>query len=62
MLFTGSEDGHLYAFDASGCGHPTCTPLWSGNVGAPVHSQPAISDGRVFVTDTIGVLHAFALA
>jgi FOG: WD40-like repeat len=62
VLFTGSEDGHIYAFDAAGCGHATCTPLWTGNVGAPVRTAPAISDGRVFVTDTAGIVHAFALA
>lgn len=62
VLFTGSEDGHLYAFDANGCGHPTCTPLWTGNVGAPIRTAPVISDGRVFVTDTAGTVHAFGLA
>lgn len=62
VLFTGTEDGQLYAFDAAGCGRATCTPLWIGNVGAPIRTAPAISNGRVFVTDIAGVVHAFALA
>ena len=56
-----SADGHLRAFDANGCGQKTCTPLWDTNVGTPLRGAPAISDGRVFVTDTAGTLHAYGL-
>jgi hypothetical protein len=61
VLFSASNDGHLRAFDANGCGKATCTPLWDTNVGTPLRGAPAISDGRVFVTDTAGTLHAYGL-
>lgn len=61
VLFAGSEDGHLYAFDATGCGRVTCTSKWAGVTRATVRTAPVISDGRVFVTDDTGALHAFAL-
>ena len=61
VLFAGSEDGHLYAFDATGCGRVTCTSKWAGVTRATVRTAPVISDGRVFVTDDTGTLHAFAL-
>lgn len=61
VLFVGSSDGHLRAFGANGCGKQTCTPLWDTNVGTPLRGAPAVSDGRVFVTDTAGTLHAYGL-
>jgi hypothetical protein len=61
VLFVGSSDGHLRAFAAGGCGKPTCTALWDTNVGTPIATAPAVSDGRVFVTDTAGRLHAYGL-
>ena len=61
VLFVGSADGHLRAFDARGCGAATCTPKWDTDVGAALWNAPAVSDGRVFVTDSAGVLHAYGL-
>jgi hypothetical protein len=61
VLFTASSDGHLRAFNAAGCGKATCTPLLDTIVGTPLRGAPAISDGRVFVTDAAGVLHAYGL-
>ena len=61
VLFVGSSDGHLRAFAAGGCGKKTCTALWDTNVGTPIATAPAVSDGRVFVTDTSGRLHAYGL-
>jgi hypothetical protein len=61
VLFTASSDGHLRAFDANGCGAPTCASKWDANVGSPLGGAPAVGDGRVFVTDTAGVLHAYGL-
>ena len=62
VLFTGSEDGALFAFDARGCGGTTCSALWGRRIGVPIHSAPVVSDQRVFVTDTAGVVHAFGLS
>jgi outer membrane protein assembly factor BamB len=61
VLFVGANNGTLAAFDVDGCGQATCNPIWSANVGAPITTAPAISDGRVFVTDTAGTIHAFGL-
>ena len=60
-VFVGSSDGHLRAFAAGGCGKKTCTALWDTNVGTPIATAPAVSDGRVVVTDTSGTLHAYGL-
>lgn len=61
LVYVGSDDGHLYAFNAFGCGQASCSPAWSTNVGAPVETSPAIANGQVFVTDTAGTLHAYGL-
>ena len=55
VVYVGSEDGNLYAFDAAGTtncsGMPvTCTPLWSVATGGPVRSAPAVANGFVYVT------------
>ena len=61
-LFAPSDDGHLYAFPAKGCGSATCAPLWSVNLGSPVHA-PAVAgsmlyagtdDGRLVALDARG--------
>jgi outer membrane protein assembly factor BamB len=54
LVFVGSGDGNLYAFDAAGnlgcSGTPTsCSPLWSFDTGGPVNSSPAIANGKVYV-------------
>ncbi len=65
LVFVGSEDGNVYAFDAaggSGCsGTPTsCSPLWTFPTGVPVDSSPAIANGKVYVAGG-GGLYAFGL-
>jgi PQQ-like domain len=61
LVFVGSKDGHLKAFDANGCGQHACASVWNTTVGTPITSAPTVSDGRVFVTDTAGTLHAYGL-
>lgn len=61
VLFVGSSDGHLRAFAAGGCAKLTCTAAWDTNVGTPIATAPSVSEGRVFVTDTSGTLHAYGL-
>jgi outer membrane protein assembly factor BamB len=61
VVYIGSEDGHLYAFDANGgdakCtgASParTCSPLWKSEDIQTVESSPAIAGGRVFVTSSL---------
>jgi outer membrane protein assembly factor BamB len=43
--------GILAAFDAAGCGQPTCEPLWEGKGGfaSAFDSSPAIANGVVYI-------------
>jgi outer membrane protein assembly factor BamB len=67
IVYVGSQtnfnnnDGKLNAFDAAGCGQPTCAPLWQGLAGSQsiLDSSPAVSNGVVFVGAFDGKLYAF---
>jgi outer membrane protein assembly factor BamB len=64
IVYVGSDDHNLYAFDATGntncSGTPkTFTPLWTGGTGGNIFSSPAVSNGMVYVGSTDGKLHAF---
>jgi outer membrane protein assembly factor BamB len=61
VVYVSSDDGNLYAFNASGCGATSCQALVKVSVGAPVETSPAVANGQVFVTDTAGTLHAYGL-
>jgi len=47
MIYIGSEDHNLYAFNAS-C-HSDCQPLWSYTTGGIIYSSPAVANGLVYV-------------
>ena len=52
LVFTGSDDGLVYAFDADGAvgctGSPTtCAPVWTTSGGG----DPIIANGRLYVSD-----------
>jgi outer membrane protein assembly factor BamB len=59
-IYVGSSDGHLYAFDADGCGAPQCSPLWSANTVSGVSAQPAVGADVVYVGGADGRVRAFA--
>ena len=40
VVYVGSDDNKLYAFDAGGCGAPTCNPLWTATTGGDIESSP----------------------
>jgi outer membrane protein assembly factor BamB len=64
VLYVGSYDNKLYAFDANGkancSGTPkTCAPLWTAPTGGLVYSSPAVANGVVYVGSSDNNLYAF---
>jgi len=47
IVYVGSADNKLYAFDAS-C-RQACQPLWSYATGGGISSSPAAANGLVYV-------------
>lgn len=67
MVYVGSDDGRLYAFDAAGSSNcsaspKVCTPLWTGTVGAAIKGAPAVANNTLYVGAQDGVLYAFDAA
>jgi outer membrane protein assembly factor BamB len=70
VLYVGSNDHNLYAFDAAGgaanctgsAPGRTCTPLWTGATGAAIFSSPAVANGVVYVGSQDDKLYAFDAA
>jgi hypothetical protein len=62
-VFTGSADGWVRAFDAAGCGAPSCAPLWSAQPepSQPITGAPAVAGGRVYVGTGGGLVVAYGL-
>jgi outer membrane protein assembly factor BamB len=55
-----SEGGHIYAFDANGCGAAICsTPLWSYDAKSQVWSSPLVVNGTLYVGTRSSGLLAF---
>jgi len=64
IVYVGSDDGKLDAYDATGTtgctGTPkTCQPLWTATTGGPVQSSPAVAGGTVYVGSNDGKLYAY---
>src|SRR5579859_6052471 len=57
MVYVGSYDHKLYAFDAT-CRH-NCLPLWSFITGDQINSSPAVANGMVYVGSNDHSLYAF---
>jgi eukaryotic-like serine/threonine-protein kinase len=53
-VYVGSDDGNLYAFDAS-----TGAILWTASTGGVIISSPAVSAGLVYVGSADNLLYAF---
>jgi outer membrane protein assembly factor BamB len=67
VVYVGSTDNDLYAFDAagvSGCsGTPTtCAPLWTATTDGSIFASPAVSNGVVYVGSADGNFYAFDAA
>ena len=69
VVYVGTENDHLYAFDAAGnigCSAPpnqTCNPLWTATTGASLadSSSPAIANGMVYEGSSDHNLYAYGL-
>jgi outer membrane protein assembly factor BamB len=59
MIYVGSHNHKLYAFDAS-C-RATCLPLWTFSTGNVISSSPAVANGMVYVSSEDHKLYAFGL-
>jgi eukaryotic-like serine/threonine-protein kinase len=59
MIYIGSDDGKLYAFNAAGCGSSKlCQSLWSYSTKSDIRSSPAVDKDMVYVGSTDGYLYA----
>ncbi|HJV08680.1 MAG TPA: PQQ-binding-like beta-propeller repeat protein, partial [Acidimicrobiales bacterium] len=57
VVYVGSRDGKLYAFDAAGG-----APVWAATTGGAVDSSPAVASGMVYVGSNDDKLYAFDAA
>lgn len=67
VVYVGTDDGHLFAYSADGCGGQFCTtPLWESDYFPQMIDSPAVANGIVYIgsqtsyTDASGKLNAFA--
>jgi outer membrane protein assembly factor BamB len=67
VVYVGTDDGHLFAYSADGCGGELCTtPLWESTYIPQMIDSPAVADGIVYIgsqtddTSAAGKLNAFA--
>ncbi len=63
LVFVPTTTGELDVFDATGCGHATCDPLWTADAGSDITRSPAVvAGGLVYTASDDGTLHAFPAA
>ena len=61
VVYVGSNDAKLYAFDANGvtnCSGGACTPLWTATTGGAIASSPSVAGGVVYVGSNDGKVYA----
>lgn len=64
VVYVGSDDGSVYAYDAAGatnCTAGDCSPLWSVSTTGPIASSPAVANGRVYFGSGNTNIYAYAL-
>jgi outer membrane protein assembly factor BamB len=66
VVYVGSDDTKLYAFDATGTtncsGTPkVCSSLWTFPTDAAIQASPAVVNGKVYVNSIAGTMFAFGL-
>jgi len=53
LVYVGDNNSHVYAFNAAGCGHGECRPLWEFLTQDPiVNSSPVMVNGTLYVSGT----------
>ncbi len=70
VVYVGSNDKKLYAFDPSSCGTAgaSCAPLWTGTTTGAIHSSPAVAPAVaggnpiVYLASDDGTLYAWDTA
>lgn len=60
-IVVAGNDGTLAAFPATGCGAPTCEPLWTATLPAEPSARPSIGADVVYVGTGDGTVSAFDL-
>lgn len=67
VVYVGTDDGHLFAYPADGCGQAGCfTPLWESTTLPQMIDAPAVANGIVYIgsqtspSNAAGKLNAFA--
>ncbi len=65
VVYVASNDGHLYAYNASGCVKSPCSPLWSSplytQTATTTFSSPIVVNGWLYCASDDGNLYAFSL-
>jgi len=59
IVYVGSFEGKLYAFNASGCGSSSCPPLWTASTGNIIYPALAIAKDVVYAGSFDHKLYAF---
>jgi outer membrane protein assembly factor BamB len=61
VVFTGSADGTVRAFNAAGCAASVCGQLWADSTGSEITGAPAVNQGQLYVGTADGRLIAYGL-
>jgi PQQ-like domain len=61
VVYAGSADGVVRAFDAAGCAEDTCGSLWAAATGAAITSPPVVSNGQLYVGTADATIVAYRL-
>ena len=61
IVYIGSSDGNLVAFNAAGCldAYSECAPLWEGHTRNGIYGAPAVDGTTVYVASADRWLYAF---
>ncbi len=62
-LYVPTSNGDLQVFAANGCGHATCSPVWTAHTTSSIAQPPAVtSGGIVYTASADGVVRAYPAA